>query len=334
MFETQEPLRILTADHIARTPMPPVEWVVQPFAAAKERVLLYGEYGSLKSWVLLHMGLHVAAGRKWLGAFQVPRARAVLYVDEEMSEYTLRSRVKRIIEGAQVPTDDLPFGVASQEGVRMTEMGGKILLARVAAADFRPEVVIMESMRRVLVGSENEQADVSGFWRAVMPITRAGITLIVSHHMRKPHEEGPDNIRHRASGSTDLIAGSDAAWASTRTDQNTATLTAIRIRLSEEPAPFTVEFDFGLGEHGAVTATLGLPPEEASQGGQAVTIILDTLEGGSTTTGALEAACAAAGVSRRTCHRALGALEKQGRIAKAGAAQGPGVWSLATTCHD
>lgn len=291
--------------------------MVQPIIAAHERVLIYGEYGALKSWLLLHLGLHIAAGHKWLDNFDVPKPRAVLYVDEEMSEYTLRSRVKRIVEGSKLPTDEMPFAVSSREGVRMTEMGGAILLDRVTRAEYKPELIIMESMRRVLVGSENEQTDVSGFWRAVEPILKAGMTFLVSHHMRKPHEEGPDNVRYRASGSTDLIAGSDSAWAMTRTAQNCSTLEAIRIRLAEEPKPFSVEFTWD-GETGPVTAALGLPPAEASQGGQAAIIILDTLEVGPATTGELEAACKAQGVSHMTFYRALQSLEKQGRIAKDG----------------
>jgi hypothetical protein len=214
----------------------------------------------------------------------------------------------------------------------MTEMGGHILLDRVAKADFKPELIIVESMRRVLVGSENEQVDVSGFWRAVEPILKAGMTFLVSHHMRKPHEEGPDSVRYRASGSTDLIAGSDSAWAMTRTAQTTATLEAIRIRLAEEPKPFSVEFNWE-GETGPVSAVLGLPPEEVSQGGQAVILILDILEAGSAATRALEAACEAKGVSRRTFHRALESLARQGRISKVGASKGPGVWTLTTTCE-
>ena len=328
-FASQEPLRLLSLAHIMRTPLPPVDWFVKPVVAANERVLLYGEYGSLKSWVLLHLGLHIAAGRKWLDTFEVSKPRAVLYVDEEMGEYTLRSRVKRIMEGSKLPTDEIPFAVSSREGVRMTEMGGYILLDRIARADFKPDLIIMESMRRVLVGSENEQVDVSGFWRAVEPILKAGMTFMVSHHMRKPHEEGPDNVRYRASGNTDLIAGSDSAWAATRTAQNAAIIQAIRIRLTEEPPPFAVEFDWQ-GEEGPVSASLGLPPAEASQGGLATITILDTLEAGPATSAQLEAACEAKGVSRRTFQRALDSLEKQGRVSKVGHL---GAWSLTTPCE-
>jgi hypothetical protein len=325
MFVSQDPLRLLSTDHIMRTPMPPVEWIVEPVIAAGERVLLYGEFGALKSWVLLHMGLHIAAGRKWLGTFEVPKPRTVLYIDEEMSEYTMRSRIQRLVVGAKLPTDDMPFAALSQEGVRMTEMGGHILLDRLRRSDFKPEVIIMESMRRVLVGDEKEQVDVSAFWRAIQPLRQAGISVIISHHMRKPRMEGPDESRYRASGSTDLIAGSDSAWAVTKLNANTANLEAIRVRLAQEPKPFAVEFAWD-GETGPVTASLGLAPAEARQGGLAVMTILDTLEVGPQTSAQLEAACEAKGVSRATCHRALDALKRQGRIA----CLSRGMWSLVT----
>jgi len=86
-----------------------------------------------------------------------------------------------------------------------------------------------------------------------------------------------------------------------------------------------VEFAWD-GETGPVSATLGLPPEEASQGGQAVILILDTLEAGPVTSAQLGASCAAVGVSQRTFERALGSLERQGRISKVGGQRG--LWKL------
>ena len=322
MFASLDPLRLISVQNIIRNPLPPVEWIVQPVVAKGERVLLYGEFGALKSWLLLHMGLHIAAGHKWLGEFPVPKPRSMLYVDEEMTEHTIRLRVKQLVAGEKIPTDDMQFQVASREGVLLTEMGGKILLERVWKADYRPEVIVIDSMRATLVGSENEQEDVIAFWRAVEPILKAGITVIVTHHMRKPREEGLDSVRYRASGSTAIISGSDSAWAVTRHGQAPiATVEAIRIRLAKEPPPFTVEFTFD-GEEGPVRAIMGLPPEEASKGGQAVTIILGVLEGGSATTGALKAACEAESIPARTAERALSSLEQQGRIAKVGGKHG------------
>lgn len=318
MFATPEPLRLLSVQHIVNTPLPPIEWIVQPVFAQGERGLLYGEFGALKSWLLLHMGLHIAGGHKWLGTFEVPRPRAVLYVDEEMTEHTIRLRVKQLVEGSGIVTDALDFRVASREGVLFTEHGGRILLERVRKAEYKPEVIVIDSMRATLVGSENEQEDVIAFWRAVEPILKAGITVIVAHHMRKPREEGPDPVRYRASGSTAIISGSDSAWAVSRHGQNsTCTLNAIRIRLAKEPEPFNVGFQFN-GETGPVVGYL-VPPD-VSQGGKAALIIERAVrDRGEMETHALEALCASEGISSATFTRALRALVDQSRVLSLGA---------------
>lgn len=303
--------------------MASIEWVVNPVVARGERVLIYGEYGSFKTWLLLHMGLHIAAGRKWLGEFEIPKPRAVLYVDEEMSEQTTVLRVKQLLAGGQLPTDGMSFMLSSREGVLFTEAGGRVLLDRVYRAEYKPEVVIIDSMRATLVGSENEQMDVIAFWRALEPLMQTGLTVIIAHHMRKPREEGLDSVRYRASGSTAIISGSDSAWALSRTggQGSTAKMQAIRIRMAQEPPPFMVEFSFN-GETGPVSAKLGLPPEEASQGGRAVLIIMGRLGMGPAATGALKATCEAEGVPIRTIERAIASLEEQGRITKVGGKHG------------
>ena len=330
MFESANPIRLVSAQYMERSPMANIEWVVQPVVARGERTLLYGEYGSFKTWLLLHMGLHIAAGRKWLGEFPVTKPRRVLYVDEEMTEQTTILRVKQLLAGSSLPTDGMEFMLASREGVLFTEQGGRILLDRLHRAEYKPEVVIVDSMRATLVGSENEQMDVIAFYRSLEPLLQAGMTVIIAHHMRKPRQEGPDSVRYRASGSTAIVSGSDSAWALTRTDGrgNIAKMEAIRIRMAQEPPPFMVEFTFN-GETGPVVASLGLPPEEASMGGQAALIILGVLEGRvGEPTAVLKAACEAEGIPARTIERAIASLEQQGRIAKVGGQRG--VWALTT----
>ena len=67
-----------------------------------------------------------------------------------------------------------------------------------------PDVIIIETFRRVLVGGENEADRVAEFWRQVEPLQRAGKTVIISHHMKKPSNFG-SQVRYQASGSTDII---------------------------------------------------------------------------------------------------------------------------------
>jgi RecA-family ATPase len=59
---------------------------IEPLIAQGERSVIYGEYGSLKSWILLDMAMHMAAGKDWLGHFKISKPRKVLYIDEEMAK--------------------------------------------------------------------------------------------------------------------------------------------------------------------------------------------------------------------------------------------------------
>src|SRR4029079_10878743 len=97
------------------------------------------------------------------------------------------------------------------------------LLADLQHSEFDPDVVIVETFRRVLVGDENTAKDVGEFWRAVEPIPRAGKTLIVSHHMKKPQMGGGGTVKHRASGSTDVMSAADDALAFERVTKDAFT---------------------------------------------------------------------------------------------------------------
>src|SRR5262245_25237865 len=134
-----DPLPLLSFDQIMTELPEPVEWIVEPLVGHGERVVLFGEFGSMKSWVLLDLGLHVAAGRPWLGKFHVPGPRRVLYVDEEMNLATLRRRIVRLGLGAEFE-GTLPFTTLSRIGIRFTSpFVAKQLLERLDGAGFDPE---------------------------------------------------------------------------------------------------------------------------------------------------------------------------------------------------
>ena len=49
--------------NIINNELPSVDWLVKGLFAVQDRVLRQGEFGSFKSWLLLDMALHIAAGR-------------------------------------------------------------------------------------------------------------------------------------------------------------------------------------------------------------------------------------------------------------------------------
>lgn len=229
--------RILTYDEIVSQELPPVDWLIHGLVAVNDRCVIYGEWSSFKSWVALDMLLHLAAGRNWQG-FGVKRRYRCVYVDEEMNLQASMRRVKRLSAGARLP-DDLPFTLAWAAGVRFNANGAHKLLSLVR--QHQPEVMVIDSLRRVLVGDEKEATDVSNFWRNLEPVRLAGITTIVLHHMNKD-SEGERDLRDRASGSTDIMAGADSGLAITLLSQEDSRIKVKGVKGREGiPRPFTLQ---------------------------------------------------------------------------------------------
>jgi hypothetical protein len=303
--------RLISFNSIMREPLPPIEWLVEALIVHGNRAVLFGEFGSMKSFLLLHLALHIAAGRPWLGQFSIPQAKSVLYVDEEMSERELRRRVKRLGIGAGLEDLDLPLRAVSHAGLRFDSKQAERLLKELKQADFDPEVVIIETFRRVLIGSENEAADVGGFWLNVSPILAAGKTLIISHHMRKPSPQGTGDSRHRASGSTDILAGADCGYAITRVNGDAITVECVKLRAAEEAGRFALTLRDRPGDDQPLEmryeGQLDVPEDLQKELERASDLITDYMagqQGDAIRTGEVIAHLEAQGISKRTAERA------------------------------
>ena len=237
--------RLIDFSTIMREPIQEVKWLLEPLIGKGDRAMLYGEWGSYKSWLLMHLGLHVAAGRPWLERFSIKSPQSVLYVDEEMSEGMFRLRLQMLARGAGVEEQNLPFRLLSRPGITFDDQGASTLLKALEKEKFAPEVIIVETLRRVLKGDEKEASEVAAFWRNVAPLLEEGRTLILSHHMRKAIPKGQNNIRDRASGSTDIMAGLDSSLAVMleKKQPQTVTLHHTKSRWGEEIEPFTIRLE-------------------------------------------------------------------------------------------
>lgn len=311
-------LPLLSYQEIMKAPVLPVDWLVEPIIAKGDRVVVYGQFGSLKSWLLLHLGLSLSAGQPWLSTFSIPMSQQVLYVDEEMSVRTLRRRIQRLGLGSGLESTPLPFRVASHPRITFDAQGASVLMDELTKCSFNPGVIIIETLRRVLKGSENTAEDVSAFWKNIAPLQAGGKTLIISHHMRKPHRDGEQDSRYRASGSTDILAGTDSAFAIEVEEKGLIGVTCVKARNAEEPKPFFVSLR-DTNEDGPIemrfegfrqSTRLGATVRE-----RASTIVREILAGtpgGMVKTSELLTEMEARGVSRRTAERVWALARKRG----------------------
>jgi RecA-family ATPase len=317
------PPELFSFREIMAMPVRPASFVVEPLITPGDRVVVFGEFGSMKSWLLLHLGMHIAAGQPWLGTFAVPAPLPVLYLDLEMNDRTRWRRIRRLARGAGFAQEDLPFYVLPSFPLQFDRPKAvQALLDHLQAADVEPAVIIIESFRRVLVGSENEARDVSAFWRNVEPIRQRGITLLVSHHMRKqhPHPRTREEPRDRASGSTDILAGADAAFAVTRLGERALTVECVKSREAEEAPPFAVAFEGAHRGPIVLRAADGASVVPRTRISKAAGLVLDYLQAApdrAAQRGAIIDTLGTAGIPRRTVERALTTLQRRGQLTTA-----------------
>jgi len=319
---------IITFDEVMREPLPPIDWLVEGVLANGDRAVVYAEYGAMKTWSLLDLGLHVAAGKPWLNRFAIRKPRTVVYVDEEMNRHELWRRISRLGQSLG-DVGPIRFGALSHHGVRLNDEGARRLLNEVAEWGWAPDLLIIDALRRVLIGDESMARDVSDFWRALEILRTTGMTIVVAHHMRKTSRTN-NEARQRFSGSTDILAGADTAYAVHRVPPDGITIECVKARSIPEPAPFGVRI-VDDGPDSPVRLLYVPAPDKAAKLGKAERLALEYMaeQTGPIKTGDVIRHLSAGGVAVRTAERALPKLRALDCV------RNPqrGVWELAEVAN-
>jgi RecA-family ATPase len=230
---------LISVSQLMREPRPKIDWALGKLLTEGDRLLIFGEWGSYKTFIATSLGIHLAAGKNWLGE-SIVRSHRVLYIDEEMPPMVTKLRLYNQIMGSHDVEDlEIPMQLMSMEAVRFNEYTAFKLLKAMESWWVLPEVIILDAMRRVMVGDENRAEDVAKFWANINPLTKLGIMIVVLHHANKNSTEFPRDDRDRASGNTDIMAGANAVWMLKKNKgTNTGTLKPLKGRLLPERPEF------------------------------------------------------------------------------------------------
>jgi len=216
-------------------------WLVDGLIGVGDAVTVYGSWGSGKSYLLVYLALCLSSGKDWLG--KRVRPSKVLYLDKEMPFSVANYRVNMLINGQPNLYSDR-FDYVTQPHQMVTAIMGQQLA--VFAREY--DVVIIDSLRSFLTGSENVAQDIRAFWNALLPLKRAGKTVILTHHMNKDNPNMSMSLANRASGSTDVCAGSDTVVAIEkiidRSNLMTSKISQIKGRWDSKLPPFTAKAEW------------------------------------------------------------------------------------------
>ncbi|MBB1058376.1 AAA family ATPase [Dietzia sp. B19] len=187
---------------LENTPEEP-DWLVPSvfLSGASYAVVASAKVG--KSLLLLDIACALATGRSALG--QPPRDPVtVLYIDMENTETDLADRVRDLGYSARDFRHRLPYLSFPNLSALDTPEGGRQVHA--AARFFGADLVVIDTLSRVVDGDENEANTYQAFYRhAVLPLKRDGTTVVRLDHLGKDTSKG-------ARGSSAKSDDVDAIW--------------------------------------------------------------------------------------------------------------------------
>ncbi|TVM16449.1 hypothetical protein DPQ33_12625 [Oceanidesulfovibrio indonesiensis] len=193
-----KPLRFLSLDEMTSEPAP-IEWLVRGYLEAQTLSVLFGASGSMKSFLAIDLGMSIATGTPWHG-FRVQNPGSVLYIAGEGFQ-GLRKRLRAWSVAHDV--QHAPFYTA-ERGVQFPD--------KTAAAEVRqeaqrleqpPQLIIIDTLSRSLVGDENNAADMSAFIQGLDELRHdLQCAILIVHHSGWSEKE-------RSRGSSALRAALD-----------------------------------------------------------------------------------------------------------------------------
>ncbi len=145
--------------------------------------LVYGRPKSGKSWLLLSLAESLASGQPWFDR-KIREQRNVAYLMLDSGQV---NETKRRAKGLAPVTDDMLVSSLSP-GYRPEDWRNQAALLK----DFGTDILFVDNLFRLLPprGSIRLDEDINEVLRNLKEIEDTGITLVLSHHLGKPGENG------------------------------------------------------------------------------------------------------------------------------------------------
>jgi hypothetical protein len=208
-------------------PSDEIGWVVQGLIPARGITIIAGEAGAGKTWLALALARALTFGGNFLD--RKTCAAQVLYLDKENPLSLVRDRLQVLFGGA---SEFRPWGLWCPDEPPMIGDPRLLEFAR------QEPVLIVDSMIRFHTADENSATQMAPVMAALRELATAGASVIVLHH--KPKSE---TSSYR--GSSDIVAGADAAFALVKRD-GLLELRTIKNRFAVETT-VEVQADFAAG---------------------------------------------------------------------------------------
>lgn len=253
---TLEKLRrkLITAQELSELPAP--EPLVHGLLNLDTETWVIGAAGSLKSFVMLDIAGHVAAGRSWQG-HRVERHTVLYLAAEGQRGMVLRTRAWLKVHGSMDGVVFLPYPVQVKSSDGQWDALVQI------AAELAPGLVVIDTQHRVSTGlEENSATDMGILISAIGRLKRAtGACVAVVHHTGR---NGGD-----ARGSSALDGAQDTELKVERAEPRESLICTLKQDKQKDMAegsgrgiPLAMKvIDLGIGPHAEPLSSLVVDPQ-------------------------------------------------------------------------
>lgn len=233
-----------------------VEWLIEGVLPKSGILLLTGDAGVGKSWLMMEMAIALDEDRDWLGYFKTKRART-LVIDQENSRSLLKERLNLLLG---TKTQDSGVLFLPDEWILLDNQEQYRALDEMMTRK-KPQVVFMDSLVRFHAGNENDSGDmafINGLLKRL--VRKHECALVVCHHNRKSGSSS-ESVSFR--GSSEIKAAVDNYFDVSKKSQTVKTITNPKSRFGEELSPFQAEI-VSLGDDGVAVRYLGKASESGA----------------------------------------------------------------------
>ena len=201
------PEAVDAADYAATEPPAP-DPVLEGIFDTGDKVLVVGSSKARKTYFILQSAIAIASGQPSLLGWTISKPRRVLVLQFEIKAAHYQRRVFNTARAMAVDAEALRgnFHVLNLRG---HEVNADTL--RAIARKYRPEVLIVDPLYKLLTGDENKAEDVKPTLAAFDAVTEeTGATVVFLHHNPKGYAGDRQTI-DRGSGSSVITRDYDAA---------------------------------------------------------------------------------------------------------------------------
>jgi hypothetical protein len=236
-----QPLSLRTALECAET-LPKSEWLLRPYLERNATTILYGDYGTYKTFLALDWAFRIAIGLPAIGSGYIRASEPVVFISAEG-----RGMGKRIRAWFQHEYPDqhwrerlpgVPLHIIERPVNLSDTSQAQALVAAVESLGIKPALIVIDTLSRNSNGEIEASTSEASAYLAVLDQhlrTHFCCAILLTHHVG--HVE-----KQRIRGPIALAANTDALIRIDRTDPVTRTinLTVERLKDSDPPAPVSL----------------------------------------------------------------------------------------------